>query len=92
MSFTTSLTCIRTDVIEILKGNLVPLKHGYIAVVNRSQQEIIRDKSIEQALRSEKAFFESHTIYSLMEHKCGTPSLVKTLNTVLNYIINPFIS
>ena len=48
-----------TDAKEIFEGRLLPLKKGYIGVVNRSQRDINTKTSIVEALRNEKDFFRN---------------------------------
>jgi dynamin 1-like protein len=72
-----------TNALDILMGKVVPLKLGFIGVVNRSQQDIISDKSIQEALKDEAKFFATHPVYKSIAHKCGTPYLAKTLNRLL---------
>jgi len=48
-----------TDACNLLLGNVIPLRLGYIGVVNRSQEDIIANKSIRDALASEENFFRS---------------------------------
>jgi hypothetical protein len=50
---------------------------GIIGVVNRSKEETDQNKTIAEALRSEKKFFETN--YSVIGSRNGTPFLVKTL-------------
>ena len=47
-----------TDARDILENRKLPLKKGYIGVVNRSQRDIDSKESLEDALRREKGFFE----------------------------------
>jgi replication fork clamp-binding protein CrfC len=72
-----------TNALDILMGKVVPLKLGFIGVVNRSQQDIVSEKSIQEALKDEAKFFATHPIYKNIAHKCGTPFLAKTLNRLL---------
>ena len=39
-----------TDVIDILAGRVIPLRLGYVPVVNRGQRDIDTSKPIQQAL------------------------------------------
>ena len=71
-----------TNALEILQGRVYPLKLGFIGVVNRSQQDIQVNKSLDDALQAEKDFFRSHPAYRNMAHRCGTQFLAKSLNTV----------
>lgn len=72
-----------TDVIDILAGRVIPLRYGYIPVINRGQKDIEKKKTIRDALQDEKKFFENHASYSSKAHYCGTPYLAKKLNSIL---------
>lgn len=61
----------------------MPLRRGYVGVVNRSQRDIDQRKDINQALQAERRFFLSHPRYRHMESKMGTPYLQKVLNQQL---------
>lgn len=76
-----------TNALDILSGNVYPLKLGFIGVVNRSQQDIHSNKSLKDSLEAEKEFFQNHPAYRNIAHKCGTPYLAKQLNqTLMNHI------
>mmetsp|Transcript_39047 Transcript_39047/g.34735 ORF Transcript_39047/g.34735 Transcript_39047/m.34735 type:complete len:140 (-) Transcript_39047:1270-1689(-) len=78
-----------TDYFEALQGNLYPLKLGYIGIVCRKQKELESGKSIGEAVKSEKQFFNDHEVYKKMADKMGVPYLIKVLNIVfLNHIKN----
>lgn len=72
-----------TNALDILLGRVYPLKLGFIAVVNRSQQDIIANKNLKDALNFERDFFYNHPVYKNISHLCGTPYLVKSLNMIL---------
>lgn len=76
-----------TNALEVLQGKLLPLKLGYIAVMNRSQQDIITGKSMVDALKDESKFFEDHPQYSTIQGQCGTRFLSTTLNKTLMHHI-----
>lgn len=46
-----------TDAREVLENKLLPLRRGYIGVVNRSQKDIEGRKDIKAALAAERKFF-----------------------------------
>ena len=46
-----------TDAKAIFENKLLPLKKGYVGVVNRSQADINENKNIKKALAAEKEFF-----------------------------------
>ncbi|XP_056137102.1 dynamin-2-like isoform X3 [Lampris incognitus] len=72
-----------TDARDILENKLLPLRRGYIGVVNRSQKDIDGRKDIGAALAAERKFFLSHPAYRHMAERMGTPHLQKTLNQQL---------
>ncbi|KAI6149620.1 Dynamin central region-domain-containing protein [Pisolithus tinctorius] len=72
-----------TNALDILTGRVYPLKLGFIGVVNRSQQDIITDKSMKDALEAEAEFFKNHLAYRNIAHKNGTKYLARALNQVL---------
>ena len=47
-----------TNALDILTGRVYPLKLGFIGVVNRSQQDIMAEKPMSQALESETEFLK----------------------------------
>ncbi|XP_030289320.1 dynamin 3a isoform X6 [Sparus aurata] len=72
-----------TNAREILENRLLPLRRGYIGVVNRSQKDIDGKKDIKAALLAEQKFFLSHPAYKHMAESMGTPYLQRTLNQQL---------
>ncbi|BFG00014.1 dynamin [Drosophila madeirensis] len=72
-----------TDARDILENKLLPLRRGYIGVVNRSQKDIEGRKDIHQALAAERKFFLSHASYRHMADRLGTPYLQRVLNQQL---------
>ncbi|KAK4472724.1 hypothetical protein MN116_003950 [Schistosoma mekongi] len=72
-----------TDAQEILENRLLPLRRGYIGVVNRSQRDIDGRKNISAALEAERRFFLSHPSYRHMADRMGTPYLQRVLNQQL---------
>uniref|UniRef100_A0A8C6TTS0 Dynamin-2 n=1 Tax=Neogobius melanostomus TaxID=47308 RepID=A0A8C6TTS0_9GOBI len=72
-----------TDAKDILENKLLPLRRGYVGVVNRSQKDIDGKKDIRAALAAERKFFLSHPAYRHIAERMGTPHLQKTLNQQL---------
>ncbi|XP_060921369.1 dynamin-3 isoform X3 [Labrus mixtus] len=72
-----------TDAKDILENKLLPLRRGYIGVVNRSQKDIDGRKDIRAALAAERKFFLSHPAYRHIAERMGTPHLQKALNQQL---------
>ncbi|KAM9206904.1 dynamin-1 isoform 2-T2 [Trichechus inunguis] len=72
-----------TDARDVLENKLLPLRRGYIGVVNRSQKDIDGKKDITAALAAERKFFLSHPSYRHLADRMGTPYLQKILNQQL---------
>jgi dynamin 1-like protein len=72
-----------TDAMQILKGNVIALRRGFIGVVNRSQKDINNNKNITDARKAEIAYFQTHRVYSQIADQCGTEYLTKTLSKLL---------
>ncbi|KAL8793767.1 MAG: hypothetical protein Q9182_007648 [Xanthomendoza sp. 2 TL-2023] len=72
-----------TDVVDILAGRIIPLRLGYVPVVNRGQRDIDNKRAISSALENEKNFFENHKAYRNKSSYCGTPYLARKLNMIL---------
>lgn len=70
-----------TDATDLLTGKIIPVKLGIIGVVNRSQQDILDCKSIEDALHDEEVFLRQH--YPALAMRNGTTYLAQTLNRLL---------
>jgi dynamin 1/3 len=77
-----------TNAREILENKVLPLRYGYNGVVCRSQQDIKEKKNIQDAIVSEKLFFERHPSYRHMADRLGIANLQKTLNVILCMHIN----
>eukprot|EP01084_Bolivina_argentea_P297144 511853_1 len=70
------------NVLNILRGNIIPLQLGYICVMNRLQKDINNNnnnKTICNPLQSEKLFFKNHTTYT---YSSITPYLAYKLNHI----------
>ncbi|XP_017263140.1 dynamin-1a isoform X4 [Kryptolebias marmoratus] len=72
-----------TDAKDILENKLLPLRRGYIGVVNRSQKDIDGKKDINAAIAAERKFFLTHPAYRHLADRMGTPYLQKVLNQQL---------
>ncbi|PPR90701.1 hypothetical protein GOBAR_AA29990 [Gossypium barbadense] len=72
-----------TDARNLLLGKVIPLRLGYIGVVNRSQEDILLNRSIKDALVAEEKFFRSRPVYNGLADRCGVPQLAKKLNQIL---------
>ncbi|CAA6671022.1 unnamed protein product [Spirodela intermedia] len=70
-----------TDACNFLRGKVIPLRLGYIGIVNRSQLDIIENRSIAEALANEEFF--SEVVYHALADRCGIPQLARKLNQIL---------
>ncbi|KAF9999382.1 vacuolar protein sorting-associated protein 1 [Modicella reniformis] len=76
-----------TDVVDILAGRVIPLRLGYVPVINRGQRDIDTKKSITRSLDAERSYFENHASYKSKALYCGTPYLARKLNMILMHHI-----
>nr|CCD13521.1 unnamed protein product [Trypanosoma congolense IL3000] len=72
-----------TDAYDILTGKVVPLRHGFVGIVNRSQHDINTSKGMREARDDEKEFFRSHPVYAPIADTQGTEYLTRKLNGLL---------
>jgi dynamin 1-like protein len=72
-----------TDALELLQGNLYPLKLGYFGVKCRSQKQIDDKVTIADAISREKEFFGRHPVYASYSDRLGIPYLSSSLNKIL---------
>ncbi len=71
-----------TDASDMLMNRTIPLKRGYVGIMNRGQKDIVDGVSIRQALTKEEKFFKEHQSYRTLQHRLGTSVLAKILNQV----------
>jgi len=79
-----------TDASEIILNKMIPLRQGYIGVVNRGQLDVESDLSIRDGLRKEDHFFRNHHVYGRdrsLVGKLGTSNLARSLNSILMHHI-----
>eukprot|EP00754_Rhynchopus_humris_P041805 Rhum_TRINITY_DN25347_c0_g1::Rhum_TRINITY_DN25347_c0_g1_i1::g.181910::m.181910/K17065/DNM1L; dynamin 1-like protein len=69
-----------TDCVDVLTGQVLKLKKGFIGLVNRSQHDIDNNKRIADALIAEKEYFQSHKAYSKFAKQLGTTHLTHALS------------
>lgn len=58
-----------TDCLGVLTNRLLPLKQGYVAVVNRGERANREGVSVIGAAARERAFFAQHPKYRLHMHR-----------------------
>lgn len=46
-----------TDAKDILENKLVPLRRGYVGVINRSQKDLDGGKDIKMQIKAERDYF-----------------------------------
>ncbi|KAJ8245323.1 hypothetical protein GJAV_G00269550 [Gymnothorax javanicus] len=74
-----------TDAMDVLLGRVIPVKLGLIGIVNRSQLDINKKKSVADAIRDEYAFLQKK--YPSLANRNGTKYLARTLNRLLMHHI-----
>lgn len=72
-----------TNACNYLEGKSIKLKHGYVGVKCRSQEDNNKGKSVIDALREEKEFFETHEDYKKIAENQGIPVLSRKLSQLL---------
>lgn len=73
-----------TNAKDIFDGNILPLRHGYIGVINRSQHDIDTKKDFVMALEHERNYFLGHPYYRTIRNRLGTQNLQEALNKLLS--------
>lgn len=71
------------NICKILNNEDYKLKLGWIAVQNRSQKDIDANKPINQHLKDELMFFNTHEYFKPYANRCGVQYLTRRLNQVL---------
>lgn len=69
-----------TNAVPILKNLVVPLRLGYIGIVNRSQEDINENRNIADARKNEDTFFKGRLDYRDVSAHCGIQNLARRLN------------
>lgn len=68
---------------KLLEQPTIKLRHGYVAVKNRSQDDINNHVSVKTAIEEEKNWFDSKTEYKGVLDLCGSKVLAEKLSTLL---------
>ena len=71
------------DVVEILAGRVVPIRLGYVPVVNRDRRDIEQNVAMSTAREHERQFFSNHPSYGGKAQYCGTPFLARKLTNMV---------
>eukprot|EP00736_Rhodelphis_marinus_P008872 Rmarinus@m.21664 len=73
-----------TDAVDMLRGRQIPLRLGYIGVINRSQKDVEEGTSLEDCRYKESQFFASHPSYAALPRSIlGSDSLTSRLHSIL---------
>ncbi|OAF69833.1 hypothetical protein A3Q56_02381 [Intoshia linei] len=72
-----------TDAYDVLTNKVIPLRRGYVGIVNRSQQDIDGNKDIMAAQKAEAEYFLKHPKYRAIASQCGTLFLQRLLSEQL---------
>lgn len=72
-----------TNALDMLQGRIIPLRRGYVGVVNRSQADLDNHSTVVQSRATEKTFFKSHPVYAPHAAKMGSQYLAELLSTML---------
>jgi dynamin 1-like protein len=81
-----------TNAKRMLLGQEVPLRLGYVAIKNRSQQDINENITVRQALEVERQYFESSEHYGdIAKTHTGTGILSEKLTKILFTHIKQFL-
>ncbi|CAN8063078.1 unnamed protein product [Agarophyton chilense] len=72
-----------TNALDMLLGRIIPLRRGYVGVVNRSQADLDTKATVTESRGAEKAFFQSHPVYAPYAAKMGSQYLAEMLSAML---------
>lgn len=73
-----------TDASAMMRNQIVPLRLGYIGMVNRSQMDINLNRSIRDAGAAEATFFESHPEYNEVRTATRLVAMVKNCGSSIS--------
>jgi dynamin 1-like protein len=72
-----------TNGLDMLNGRVIPLRRGYVGVVNRSQSQLDKSQTIADARIAEKEYFKSSPVYAPCADRMGSAFLASTLSSML---------
>lgn len=80
-----------TDAREVLENKLLPLRRGYVGVVNRSQKDIEGKKDIKAAMAAERKFFLRYMfmLCILLDYFCHLRSSYFLVSAIRHTVILP---
>lgn len=72
-----------TNALDMLQSRVIPLRRGYVGVVNRSQADLDTHATVAESRIAERNFFQSHPVYAPHAAKMGSQYLAELLSTLL---------
>lgn len=72
-----------TNALDMLHGRVIPLRRGYVGVVNRSQADLDTHATVAESRVAERKFCHSHPVYAPHAAKMGSQYLAELLSTLL---------
>lgn len=72
-----------TNALDMLQSRVIPLRRGYVGVVNRSQADLDTHATVAAARVAERSFFQSNPVYAPYAAKMGSQYLAELLSTLL---------
>lgn len=72
-----------TNALDMLQGHIIPLRRGYVGVVNRSQADLEKGVSVVESRAAERAFFQSNPMYAPHAARMGSQYLAELLSSML---------
>mmetsp|Transcript_23615 Transcript_23615/g.32228 ORF Transcript_23615/g.32228 Transcript_23615/m.32228 type:complete len:773 (+) Transcript_23615:9-2327(+) len=73
-----------TDASKVLMNELLPLRHGYVGVKNRSQEDLNQKKPMNISLKDAQKYFDQHPIYRHLSGVVGLNVLSSKCNRLLS--------
>lgn len=72
-----------TNALDMLNGRVIPLRRGFIGVVNRSQAALDEGQAIVDARDKERTYFKTNPVYAPYAAAMGSAHLAATLSGML---------
>jgi dynamin 1-like protein len=72
-----------TNALDMLNSRVIPLRRGFVGVVNRSQAALDSGQSIAAARDAERVYFKSNPVYAPYADCMGSAFLASTLSGML---------
>lgn len=72
-----------TNALDMLQSRIIPLRRGFVGVINRSQADLDTCTTVADARVAERAFLQSHPVYAPHYAKMGSQYLAELLSMML---------